>query len=190
MDVAIASAPPPYLLIFTILRETGMRAGEVLDLRWGDVLLDAGREALRVREAKYGTERTVILGPTATPRSVRGLRAARRARGRSAPADHEVVFLSNRGTRVSHDGLQYQRAKVCQAAVWSTRRVLRAIHPINSVTREFASSSRRDSVWRSCNECWAIATYGRRSATPNYRTRRCELHWKAPQRGEVRSRDV
>ncbi len=25
----------PYGLIFTLLRETGMRAGEVLDLRWG-----------------------------------------------------------------------------------------------------------------------------------------------------------
>ena len=49
--------------------ETGMRAGEVLDLRWGDVTLDPGREALRIREAKNGTERTVILGPTATPRS-------------------------------------------------------------------------------------------------------------------------
>jgi len=116
LDAAIAGAPPPYRLIFTILRETGMRTGEVLDLRWGDVLLDAGREALRVREAKNGTERTVILGPTATPRSVRGLRAARRARGRPAPAHHEVVFLSNRGTRVSYDALHYQWARVCQAA--------------------------------------------------------------------------
>jgi len=116
LDAAIASAAPPYRLIFTILRETGMRAGEVLDLRWGDVLLDTGREALRVREAKNGTERTVILGPTATPRSVRGLRAARRARGRPTPADHEVVFLSNRGTRVSYDALHYQWARLCQAA--------------------------------------------------------------------------
>jgi integrase len=102
--------------MFTLLRETGMRAGEVLDLRWGDVLLDPGREALRIREAKNGAERTVILGPTATPRSVRGLRAARRARGHSSPADHELVFLSNRGTRVSYDALHYQWARLCQAA--------------------------------------------------------------------------
>ena len=93
-----------------------MRAGEVLELRWGDVVLDAGREALRIREAKNGAERTAILGPTATPRSVRGLRAARRPHGRPAPADHEVVFLSNRGTRVSYDALHYQRARLCQAA--------------------------------------------------------------------------
>jgi integrase/recombinase XerD len=116
LDAAIASAPPPYRLIFTLLRETGMRAGEVLDLRWGDVTLDPGREALRIREAKNGTERTVILGPTATPRSVRGLRAARRARGRPSPSDHEVVFLSNRGTRVSYDAVHYQWARVCQVA--------------------------------------------------------------------------
>lgn len=116
LDVAIASAPSPYRLIFTILRETGMRAGEVLDLPWGDVTLDAGREALRIREAKNGAGRMVILGPTATPRSVRGLCAARRARGRTMPADHEVVFLSNRGTRVSYDALHYQWARLCEVA--------------------------------------------------------------------------
>jgi integrase/recombinase XerD len=49
LDVAVASAPPPYRLIFTLLRETGMRAGEVLQLRWGDVMLDPGREALALR---------------------------------------------------------------------------------------------------------------------------------------------
>jgi integrase len=104
------------MLVAHLLAGSVEHAGEVLDLRWGDVLLDAGREALRVREAKNGRERTVILGPTATPRSVRGLRAARRARGRPTPADHEVVFLSNRGTRVSYDALHYQWARVCQAA--------------------------------------------------------------------------
>jgi integrase/recombinase XerD len=62
LDAAIASAPPPYRLMFTLLRETGMRAGEVLELRWGAVTLDPGREALRIREAKNGTERTVTLG--------------------------------------------------------------------------------------------------------------------------------
>lgn len=99
LDAAIAAAPPPYRLLFTLLRETGMRAGE----------------ALRVRELKNGLERTVILGPTATPRSVRGLRAARRAWGR-VPAAHELVFRSNRGTQVSYDALHYQWAKLCRAA--------------------------------------------------------------------------
>jgi len=115
LDAAIATAPPPYRLIFILLRETGMRVGEVLYLRWGDVILDAGREALRVREAKNGLERTVIVGPTATPRTLRGLRAARRALGR-APSDHDILFRSNRGTRVSYKAIHYQWAKLCQAA--------------------------------------------------------------------------
>ncbi len=115
LDAAIAAAPQPYRLIFTILRETGMRVGEVLELRWGDVTLDGGREALRVREPKNGVERTVVLGPTATPRTVRGLRAARRVVGRT-PADYELVFRSNRGTRVSYDALHYQWAKLCTTA--------------------------------------------------------------------------
>jgi integrase len=55
------------------------------------------------------------LCPTATPRSLRGLRTARRAQGRT-PADYELLFHSNRGTRVSYDALHYQRAKLCAVA--------------------------------------------------------------------------
>src|SRR5579859_6754244 len=115
LDTAIGAAPQPYRLIFTVLRETGMRVGEVLELRWADVTLDSGREAFRVREAKNGVERAVVLGPTATPRTLRGLRAARRTQGR-LPADYELLFHSNRGTRVSYDALHYQWAKLCAAA--------------------------------------------------------------------------
>ncbi len=114
LDAAMASAPQPYRLIFTILRETGMRAGEALDLRLGDVNLEPGREGLRVREPKGGAERVVVLGPTATPRSLRGLRALR-ARMRGAGA-HEVLFRSDRGTAVSYDALHYQWAKLCLRA--------------------------------------------------------------------------
>jgi len=41
LDAAIGTAPQPYRLIFTLLRETGMGVGEVLELRWGDVTLTA-----------------------------------------------------------------------------------------------------------------------------------------------------
>jgi len=92
LDAAIAVAPRPYRLIFTLLRETGMRAGEALALRRGDVTLDPGREALRVREPKNGSERAVVLGPTATPKALRALRThvkalpgARHTRSCSAP---------------------------------------------------------------------------------------------------------
>jgi integrase/recombinase XerD len=108
LDAAISTAAPPYRLIFTLLRETGMRVGQVLDLRWGDVTLNSGREALRVREPKNGMERAVVLGPTATPRTVRGLRAARRA--------YDLVFRSNRGTRIPYDAVHYQWSKLCAAA--------------------------------------------------------------------------
>ena len=112
LDAAIAAAPPPYRLLFTILRETGMRAGEVLALRWGDVTLDPGREALRVREPKNHAERVVVLGPAATPRTLRGLRAWRNAH-RGAQA-HEPLCRSNRGTPVSYDALHYQWGKLCR----------------------------------------------------------------------------
>ena len=114
LDAAIATAPRPYRLILTILRETGMRAGEVLSLRRGDVILEQGREALRVREPKNGIERMVVLGPTATPRSLRGLRALLRTLGAAAP--EEILFRSNRGTAVSYDALHYQWARVCTGA--------------------------------------------------------------------------
>lgn len=114
LDAVITAAPAPYRLIFTILRETGMRVGEVLALRRGDVALDTGREALRVREPKNGLERTVVLGPTATPRTLRGLRALCRTMRRAAPS--EILFRSNRGTAVSYDAVHYQWGQLCRAA--------------------------------------------------------------------------
>jgi len=114
LDAAIAAAPPPYRLILTILRETGMRAGEVLALRRGDVTLDPGREALHVREPKNGAERVVVLGPTATPRTLRALRA--HCKTRRGAASYEILFRSNRGTAVSYDAVHYQWAQVCAAA--------------------------------------------------------------------------
>ncbi len=114
LDAAIAVSREPYRLIYTILRETGMRASEVLALRRGDVTLDAGREALRVREAKNDSERAVILGPTATPRTLRGLRAHTKLT--HAPAPFELLFRSRRGTAVSYDALHYQWGKLCSLA--------------------------------------------------------------------------
>jgi integrase/recombinase XerD len=114
LDEAMRAAPQPYRLIMTILRETGMRVGEVLELRVGDVLLEAGREALRVREPKNRRERTVVLGAMATPRTIRGLRAHLKQMNSAQP--HDILFRSNRGTVVSYDAVHYQWQKVCQAA--------------------------------------------------------------------------
>ena len=101
--------------MFTILRETGMRADEVLSLNVGDVTLDAGREGLRVREAKNGYARMVVLTPDHRPRSVRGLRAWLRDLGDHAAPTIPLV-RSNRGTRVSYDALHYRWVQVCRAA--------------------------------------------------------------------------
>ncbi len=114
IDDAIRAAPQPYRLIFTILRETGMRVGEALDLRVGDVLLETGREGLRVREPKNRTERIVVLGATATPNTIRGLRAHLKQMRKAQR--HEVLFRSNRGTAASYDAVHYQWQKVCRAA--------------------------------------------------------------------------
>ncbi len=47
LDAAISQASQPYRLIITLLRETGMRASEVLSLNIDDVCLDIGAEGLR-----------------------------------------------------------------------------------------------------------------------------------------------
>lgn len=114
IDTAISSAPIPYRLIFTILRETGMRISEVLDLRVGDVTLEPGHESLRVREPKNNIERSVVLSPTATPKTLRGLR--QHLKKLSSLADYDLLFRSNRSTKISYDAAHYQWAKLCDSA--------------------------------------------------------------------------
>lgn len=112
IDAAIGKSNQPYRLLFTILRETGMRVGEVLALKFADVSLDAGREGLRIRESKNHTERIAILGPEATPKSVRGLRAW--VRQHHAQPPFAPLFRSNRGTRVAYDTVHYHWSCLCQ----------------------------------------------------------------------------
>jgi integrase/recombinase XerD len=114
IDAAIASAPQPYRLLFVLLRETGMRAGEALALTIGDVMLAPGREGVRVRDPKNKTERIVILGATATPKSLRLLRAHLKTVQDQPP--HAPLVRSPRGTKVTYDTLHYQWAKVCTTA--------------------------------------------------------------------------
>ncbi len=112
IDRGIAGSGQPYRLIFTILRETGMRIGEVLSLSIEDVCLDSGREGLRIREPKNARERLTILGPDATPKTLRGLRSW--LRGLRGQPSFTPMFVSNRGTRLSYSAVQYQWALLCQ----------------------------------------------------------------------------
>jgi len=114
LDEAIARAPQPYRLILTLLRETGMRADEVLSLNVGDVVLDAGREGLRVREAKNNRDRMVVLDTDRMKRSLRLLRSWLRDLGSHA-GPTLPLFRSSRGTRVSYDALHYQWVKLCRS---------------------------------------------------------------------------
>lgn len=114
LDAAIKTASQPYRLILTILRETGMRASEVLNLNYVDVCLDAGREGLWLRETKNGHPRTVILESTATPQTLRRLRIWLRQQGNLPP--HTPLFRSARQTPVQYRTLYYQWQQVCRVA--------------------------------------------------------------------------
>jgi integrase/recombinase XerD len=91
-----------------------MRVGEVLALSPGDVNLDPGREGLLVRDPKNRHERLVILGPDATPKTLRGLRTRLRLNERKGVPSHNPLFVSNRGTRLSYSAVQYQWTLLCQ----------------------------------------------------------------------------
>jgi len=114
LDQAIAAAPQPYRLIFTLLREIGIRADEVLNLNLGDVILEPGREMLLVRDSKSGKKRMIVLTPDAMPRSLRGLRYWVRDMEHLPP--ETPLFRSSRGTRTSYDTLHRRWVAVCKAA--------------------------------------------------------------------------
>ena len=114
LDTAIAAYALPYRLIFTLLRETGMRVGEVLALNMGDVTLTPGTEGLHVRDPKNRVERVVALGPNSTERSIRLLRRHLKALG-DVPAT-QPLFCSNRATRLRYGTVLYHWGKLCTAA--------------------------------------------------------------------------
>ncbi|MEF3274282.1 MAG: tyrosine-type recombinase/integrase [Chloroflexus sp.] len=114
LDHAIAAAPQPFRLIFTLLREIGIRTDEVLNLNLSDVILDPGREMLLVRDSKSGNKRMITLTPDAMPRSLRGLRSWVRELEHLPP--DTPLFRSSRGTRVSYDTLHRRWVAVCKAA--------------------------------------------------------------------------
>ncbi len=115
LDAAIAGCPQPYRLIFTLLREIGVRTDEVLNLNLGDVILEPGREVLLVQDSKSGTKRMVVLTPDAMPRSLRGLRGWVRDMGDGLPPE-TPLFRSSRGNRASYDTLHRRWVQVCKQA--------------------------------------------------------------------------
>ncbi|WP_165774869.1 tyrosine-type recombinase/integrase [Candidatus Viridilinea mediisalina] len=101
LDRAIATYALPYRLLFTLLRETGMRVGEALALNVGDVHLGLGQEGLHVRDPKNRVERVVILGPNSTERSMRLLRRHLKLLG-DAPLGSLSDYADHHRGRWSH----------------------------------------------------------------------------------------
>lgn len=97
----LAAAEPEYKLLFQVAIFTGVRSGELLALRWGDV--DWERSQLCVR-------RSVWNGQVGTPKSARGVRrinlgprllvALRVAKPDSCPPD-QLIFRNHKGTFVN-----------------------------------------------------------------------------------------
>jgi len=105
--------------IFTLMLHTGVRVGEVVNLRTGDVYLSEIRTPhLRVN-GKGQHERIVYLSAMASQLLEEYLT--------SRPKDSdERVFLNRRGNPITTTGIQLQLAKYCrQANIWVTCHQLR-----------------------------------------------------------------
>ncbi len=164
LDAAIAHYAMPERLIFTLLRETGMRVGEVLALNAGDVTLTPGTEGLHVRDPKNRVERVVALGPNSTERSIRLLRRHLKALG-DVPAT-QPLFCSNRATRLRYGTVLYHWGSSAPQRACATRPASRATPSTNSATQRPPSCWRRGTPLRSCSGAWGTATFARRWATP------------------------
>lgn len=105
--------------IFTLMLHAGLRVGEVINLRLGDVYLSENRSPhLRVN-GKGQRERIVYLSAMASKLLEKYL--AFRSNN-----DEERIFLNRRGKPITTTGIQLQLAKYChQAGIWVTCHQLR-----------------------------------------------------------------
>jgi site-specific recombinase XerD len=105
--------------IFTLMLHAGLRVGEVINLRLGDVYLSENRlPHLRVN-GKGQRERIVYLSAMAS-KLLEEYLASRSNNG------EEQVFLNRRGKPITTTGIQLQLAKYChQAGIWVTCHQLR-----------------------------------------------------------------
>jgi integrase/recombinase XerD len=113
---AAAGLRPPlraatYQSLISLLVITGIRAGEAIGL--DDQDLDAGRELLVIRNAKYGKHRLVPLHPSTARALTRYAELRRHAhRFPASPA----LFLSTAGTRLLHSNISLTFATLAERA--------------------------------------------------------------------------
>jgi integrase len=95
----IAAAPEPYKTMFAILAMTGMRAGEMLGLQWGDIDFLKGRIHIR-RSAWYGNVQTTksksSMAPVPLPEILAATLRTHRERWRPNPLGFLFVTRNNR----------------------------------------------------------------------------------------------
>ena len=95
----IEAAPEPYETMFTILAMTGMRAGEMLGLQWGDIDFAAACIDIR-RSAWYGNVQTTksksSAAPVHLPESLAATLRAYRERWKPNPQGFLYVTRNNR----------------------------------------------------------------------------------------------
>jgi site-specific recombinase XerD len=105
--------------IFTLMLHAGVRVGEVVNLRTGDVYLSEKRTPYLRVNGKGQHERIVYISAMALHLLEEYLA--------SRPSDSdERVFLNRRGKPITTTGIQLQLAKYChQAGIWVTCHQLR-----------------------------------------------------------------
>jgi integrase/recombinase XerD len=121
--------------IFTLMLHTGMRVGEVVNLRLADVYLSENHPPhLRVF-GKGQRERVAYLSATAT------LLLKEYLSGRPAKTE-EKVFLNRRGKPITITGIQLQLAKYCHKAnIWVTCHQLRHTFACRMIAAEVPVTS-------------------------------------------------
>lgn len=121
--------------IFTLMLHAGLRIGEVINLRLGDIYLSENRSPhLRVN-GKGQRERTVYLSAMASNLLEEYL-ALRSNNG------EEWVFLNRRGKPITTTGIQLQLAKYChQAGIWVTCHQLRHSFACHMIAAEVPVTS-------------------------------------------------
>jgi len=146
-------------LLFTLLRDTGIRVGEALSTRWEDVSLADGDEQVRVL-GKGGRERTVLLH--AAPDTVRLLRRYKKGTARSGYLFQGDPQRGGGGTPLDYSSVRYAWSRYCaHAGVTATIHQLRHAFVTELVRGEGVSPNRR----KFCHPRSRPATMASRSIT-------------------------
>lgn len=105
----LAVAPARHQVLLQLLAATGLRIGEALALRWGDVQLDGERAAVRVRRSlRHGRFKPPKsrYGRRQVPIDFELVRALRAARAETEwPGERDLVFCTPDGTPLDYSNL-------------------------------------------------------------------------------------